>query len=658
MMMPMEIDREDGDEPAPPPARQPVPAPVARAPQPAPLRLGRRNGGAANAGTSSLLWGDTVWNPEQARALQLMADRRNVFVTGPGGAGKSKLLWGMQRWAQSRELTFAVTATTGKAALNVQGITLHSWAGIGLGSEPAETLVAKIRGSVKRSRRGTAFARWTKTSILFVDEVSMLSSELFTKLDTIGRQLRNRARVPWGGIQLVLFGDFCQLPPVEKEVLDIDDRRCYINPERCDKGFASGGGGGGGDQKVREDHGRSANDHVLDAKEKEKAIEDARLARKYLILCPAWKKAVHAVVLLKQIYRQTDPVFVDLLGRARFGTLTAADYKILTLRHQITIAAAKEGNSFVRDRNGLIAPCLHPYKKDVEAENLNALLQLPGNYLRVNRRTSYMSVRTATGGVTANVTVEEDVENGDTEVQRAAEKLANNISAPEPFLFKVGAVVMLLVNLNVRQRLVNGLRGIVVGIGGQHPPQRPFPSGDTKEESPGNLSCDVNVHVLTAEEEQRIWVLFEGQNEPIAVQRYAWKQCLNDSQRHLSEDAWTEWVQISQVPLMLAYSSTIHKTQSLTLTAGCLNLGDEVRTAGQGYTALSRIESLDGVFISKLSPKAFKTDPVFKYYYDLLAESTTTTSGVAASAESDSSFPTVCAAPSAKPAPQMALDRE
>lgn len=104
-------------------------------------------------------------------------------------------------------------------------MTIHSFAGIGLGTEPVETLVTRIRKNKKSA------GRWARTKVLIIDEgntscfelhnlideftVSMLDGELFDKLEKIARTLR-KTQETFGGIQLVVTGDFFQLPPVSK----------------------------------------------------------------------------------------------------------------------------------------------------------------------------------------------------------------------------------------------------------------------------------------------------------------------------------------------------------------------------------------------------------------------------------------------------------
>jgi ATP-dependent DNA helicase PIF1 len=149
---------------------------------------------------------------EQQHVLNLVVDqKKSVFFTGSAGTGKSVLLREIissLRRKYYREIDrVAVTASTGLAACNVGGVTLHSFAGIGLGKEEVPTLVKKIRRNQKTKHR------WMRTKVLIIDEVSMLDGELFDKLEEVARLLRNNGR-PFGGIQLVITGDFFQLPPV------------------------------------------------------------------------------------------------------------------------------------------------------------------------------------------------------------------------------------------------------------------------------------------------------------------------------------------------------------------------------------------------------------------------------------------------------------
>lgn len=156
--------------------------------------------------------GNIFLSGEQSNVLELVTEqKKSVFFTGSAGTGKSVLMRAIiekLRTVYKREPDrVAVTASTGLAACNIGGVTLHSFSGIGLGKEPVPDLVKKIMRNQKAKNR------WLRTKILVVDEVSMVDGELFDKLEAIARFIRKNGR-PFGGIQLVVTGDFFQLPPV------------------------------------------------------------------------------------------------------------------------------------------------------------------------------------------------------------------------------------------------------------------------------------------------------------------------------------------------------------------------------------------------------------------------------------------------------------
>lgn len=149
---------------------------------------------------------------EQRRVQELVcSQKKSVFFTGSAGTGKSVLMRSIIAELRKQYVRdpdrVAVTASTGLAACNIGGVTLHSFGGIGLGKEDVPTLVKKIKRNAKAKNR------WIKTKVLIIDEISMVDGDLFDKLEGIARAMRNNGR-PFGGIQLVVTGDFFQLPPV------------------------------------------------------------------------------------------------------------------------------------------------------------------------------------------------------------------------------------------------------------------------------------------------------------------------------------------------------------------------------------------------------------------------------------------------------------
>ena len=164
---------------------------------------------AASSGSGPILLSGL--SAEQAAAAERALSGESLFLTGAAGTGKSHLLKYIiqELTARHGEDKVAVTAPTGIAAINVGGVTIHSFAGIGQGRGDTRALVEKV---FKNSK---AKLNWTQTSTLVLDEVSMLSNELFDLLDHIGRKLRGQHQQPFGGMQLILCGDFFQLPPVK-----------------------------------------------------------------------------------------------------------------------------------------------------------------------------------------------------------------------------------------------------------------------------------------------------------------------------------------------------------------------------------------------------------------------------------------------------------
>ncbi|CED82552.1 dna repair and recombination protein mitochondrial precursor [Phaffia rhodozyma] len=194
---------------------------------------------------------------EQRMLLQYATTyRTNMFFTGAAGTGKSYLINHLVHAFRELQQTVAITSSTGISAFNIGGTTLHSWAGIGLGDGTAEEMIIKLTEVEGKSAR----KRWTSTDVLIIDEVSMIDGDLFDKLDFVGRTIRGDDR-PFGGLQLIVTGDFFQLPPVGTSWSSI----------------------------------------------------------KYAFQADCWKTAILLEVKLTQIFRQKDPTLIFHLNKIRSG---------------------------------------------------------------------------------------------------------------------------------------------------------------------------------------------------------------------------------------------------------------------------------------------------------------------------------------------------
>ena len=199
---------------------------------------------------------------KQKDALNKIVKGYNVFLTGMSGTGKSliiKLFY--DKYKNSKNI--GMTSTTGTSAILIGGTTLHSFLGIGLGKDMVESLYLKIK------KKSYMLKRWCELDTIIIDEISMLSPELFDKLELLARKLRYNER-PFGGIQLILTGDFLQIP-------------CIGTEEIC-----------------------------FEAK--------------------SWDKCIKYSIYLTEIFRQNDNIFQKCLNEVRIGKLSKESIDILNSR--------------------------------------------------------------------------------------------------------------------------------------------------------------------------------------------------------------------------------------------------------------------------------------------------------------------------------------
>ncbi len=143
----------------------------------------------------------------QERALEVLKTGANIFLTGEPGAGKTYVLNQYIDWLEHMGISVAVTASTGIAATHIGGMTIHSWSGIGARDEitPRDIdFIVQNEKLVKRVR---------KAKVLVIDEISMLDGRMLDGIEAILRTIRQSGE-PFGGLQVILVGDFFQLPPI------------------------------------------------------------------------------------------------------------------------------------------------------------------------------------------------------------------------------------------------------------------------------------------------------------------------------------------------------------------------------------------------------------------------------------------------------------
>lgn len=436
-------------------------------------------------------------NKEQQLALDLALQGKSLFITGSAGTGKSFLLKKIHKALCNEGRIVAVTATTGVAAVHVNGQTIHSFSGLGIAKDSIEA--TKVKASKPWIKE-----KWREIDVLLIDEISMMLPDFFQKLSVICRHSRSRFSSQYGhfgGIQLIVFGDFFQLPPVHK------------SGERNESG-------------------------VLFAFELD-----------------IWKNTFKHTILLKEIFRQNDTSFIDMLQRIRQGTPTDDD--IQNLKSRVGL------NYFGRE----IQPTkLTSHRSDEERINRNQLELLTTEQRIYDMKSGYEN-QAETKREREKYAVSLEVR------KRMQDHVNKNSPPPVKLILKVGAQVMLLANISVDMGLVNGSRGVIK----MFDPNTGFP-------------------------------IVKFKSGLFLVRPYMWKFYFSDKQF-----VWT-----AQIPLKLAYAITIHKSQGQTIDSIEMALDEKIFAEGQAYVALSRVKSIQDLYLTRFHESCIRTNSTVKNYYSTL----------------------------------------
>lgn len=204
----------------------------------------------------------------QEEALRIIKTGANVFLTGEPGAGKTYTINKYVAYLREYEINHAITASTGIAATHINGMTIHSWSGIGIKETLNKYDLDRIASSEYVCRRVR------KTRVLIIDEISMLRAETLSMVDAVCREIKQNSE-PFGGIQVILVGDFFQLPPIEKR--NIEEKQ----------------------------------ESLLEKKQGRFAYESSAWERLSLIVC-----------YINEQYRQDDATFLELLLAIRHDTVS------------------------------------------------------------------------------------------------------------------------------------------------------------------------------------------------------------------------------------------------------------------------------------------------------------------------------------------------
>ena len=453
---------------------------------------------------------------EQQIALDAVVAGKSVVVAGSAGSGKSHWIHAVKTrcpWA-------VITATTGLAAVNVCGVTIHKFANVGIADPGPHATATDERGAfvatavqhLKKRIRSDVKQTIRTSLLLVIEECSMLSEYMYELLDSLFRWIRREPRKPWGGLQLVFVGDMRQLAPVAKSRDHPMMGRFFFESPTFDATFKGG---------------------------------------------------VH---VFTKIFRQEEAVLRDLLNRVAVGRITAADAQAL------------------------------------QARVLGPSLQAPPTATRLfgtkDTVDTYNSIYL--GQLTAPLhTYDMKVTKGEGATDSLSEWAIKNCIVEKHVTVAEGALVMLL--WNIAPGFANGTVGYVVGY---TPDGFPLFQPSASYEQPDLKSC----------------------HNVITVRPARWEVV----------DHTLGTVYMDQVPLKLAYALTIHKAQGIQLSEAVLTLDRSNCFAdGQAYVALSRITTLEGMYLTRFDPRAIRASPAAVAFYEKYGPIAAARTAAAAAADPD-----------------------
>ena len=422
----------------------------------------------------------TLSDEQQALFDYIEQSDAHVFVTGRAGTGKSTLL---SHLTANTQKSFAVCAPTGVAALNVGGVTIHSLFTFPLG------LLGEVEIARHLSRRTREVLR--ALDMLVIDEVSMVSADLMDAIDRALRIARGKRNEPFGGAQLVMFGDPYQLAPV---------------PPR-------------------------------DPQERNYMAENYRSG--WFFDAHVWRNTELERFELSEIFRQSDSRFKEILNAIRDGSVT-----------QEMLNEINEHGNRPAENPDVIR--LATINETVNAVNQHRMKQIPDQSKVFNAVYS----------------------------EGAAQAFGRTLPAETQLELKVGAQVMFIKNDDFTQ-----------GKGGA-PGQRRWVNGTIG-------------HVVALPKSGLVVVDVDGEEFDVAPAtwekvRYEVEEDFDEASGKVREVLVPiTLAEFKQIPLRLAWAVTIHKSQGQTYDEVLIDMGRGAFSPGQTYVALSRVRSLDGLYLTR-----------------------------------------------------------
>lgn len=483
---------------------------------------------------------EPVLCPEQLELVELAASGRNIFYTGSAGCGKSTVLHAIRTRLRNMGKTVRVMAPTGKVALAINGTTTWTFAGW-----TPDHHKRKLELLERAARGRTTRKRFTETDTIIIDEISMVENLHFERLNAVMKVGRS-SDSPFGGVQVIVTGDFCQLPPVKP----------FQHCIQC-----------GNDLKPEEKH----EDTIHTCPKCKRKYKDSD---KWAFRSAAWAECNFVHVHLKSIHRQSDGQFISMLQKCRLGLpFNQEEVDILMTHRSVTANAVK----------------LFSTREEVRRTNEEAFARLktpPHPYRCFDRflwdqerhpHLEYKGQKNPDGSLRGL---------DDHRFERRIE-------------LKIGMLVVLLVNLDLSSGLCNGSQGIIAGFEPYDPEKLP------KKVEHGNGDGIVGTYATIKEAHIKQFAEQQLKDPQGRERKLFWpvvrflngttRAILPECQVHeLGDKEPYSLLCRTQVPLAAAWALSIHKSQGMTLDRVVVNV-TRAFEEGQVYVALSRATSLQGL---------------------------------------------------------------
>jgi|LauGreDrversion4_2_1035121.scaffolds.fasta_scaffold43599_3 ATP-dependent DNA helicase PIF1 len=295
---------------------------------------------------------------------------------------------------------------------------------------------------------------------------------------------------------------------------------------------------------------------------------------------PNWQKTFRPedCIELKTFFRQTDPAYISILQEVRRGTISAPNIELLQTR--LTKGAPTE------PKNGVLPTKLFPVRSKVDAINVSSYAKLEGE-----ERTYQFSVTTnakihidSGAALSAEEFAHCDALTS-SQLSTEVDNLVASLFTEKTIRLKIGTLVMCTANIDVERGICNGSQGIVIGYG------------------------ELSTTGLPEELTRRMATVFV----PVVQFTNGVTMKVAPHQRQSEE---YPCIIVSQIPLCLAWALTIHKIQGATLDMAEMDIGQSIFAAGQSYVALSRVKTLEGLYLSAFNSTKIKANPLVVEFYN------------------------------------------